>query len=84
MATLKLGFNMMISCKLHFELAEIPFRTGYSPVSWQEATQLMILKKLGLIDVERLRTLVLYEADFNHNNKFLGKSMMEHMQNIHF
>ena len=40
----------------------------------------MILKKLGLIDVEKLRTLVLYEADFNHNNKFLGKSMMAHMQ----
>ena len=70
--------------QMHFELAEIPFRTGYSPTRWQEATQLMILKKLGLIDVERLRTLVLYEADFNHNNKFLGKSMMEHMQKHSF
>jgi hypothetical protein len=37
------------------------------------------LEKLGLIDVQKLCTLVLYEADFNHNNKFLGKSMMEHI-----
>jgi hypothetical protein len=69
---------------LHYNMAELPFRTGYSPTRWQHATQLMILKKLGLIDVEKLRTLVLYEADFNHNNKFLGKSMMEHMQKHNF
>jgi hypothetical protein len=65
---------------LHYNLAEIPYRTGYSPKRWQQATQLMILKKPGLTDVERLRTLVLFEADFNHNNKFFGKSVMNHMQ----
>ena len=80
----KTGVQNDTLLKLHYELAEIPFRTGYSPVRWQEATQLMILKKLGLIDVDRLRTLVLYEADFNHNNKFLGKSMMTHMQRHSF
>jgi hypothetical protein len=69
---------------LHYQMAEIPFRTGYSPNRWQKATQLMILKKLGLIDVKKLRTLVLYEADFNHNNKFLGKAMMAHMQKHNF
>ena len=80
----KTGVENDAILQLHYELAEIPFRTGYSPVRWQEASQLMILKKLGLIDVERLRTLVLYEADFNHNNKFLGKAMMEHMQHNSF
>ena len=38
----------------------------------------MILKKSGLYNVDKLRTIVLYEADFNHNNKFLGKSMMQY------
>ena len=69
---------------LHYQLAEIPFRTGYSPKRWQKATQLMILKKLGLIDVQKLHTIVLYEADFNHNNKVLGKLMMEHIQKHNF
>ena len=58
---------------IHYALAEIPFRTGYSPTRWKEATNLMILKKEGVHQVDKLRTIVLYEADFNHNNKFFGK-----------
>ena len=65
---------------LHYALAEIPFRTGYSPRRWRKATNLMILKKQGIHQVDKLRTIVLYEADFNHNNKFFGKKMMEHMK----
>ena len=64
---------------LHYQLAEIPFRTGYSPTRWKKATNVMILKKEGNTDIDKLRTLVLFEADFNHNNKFLGRSMMHHM-----
>ena len=63
---------------LHYKLAEIPFRTGYSPRRWKEATNVMILKKEGNTNLDKLRTLVLFEADFNHNNKFLGRSMMHH------
>ncbi len=63
----------------HFIMAEIPFRTGYSPKRWQNATNLMILKKAGLYDIDRLRTIVLFEADFNHNNKYYGKAMMDHV-----
>ena len=36
----------------------------------------MILKKSGLFDLEKLRTLCLFQADHNHNNKFLGREMM--------
>ena len=36
----------------------------------------MILKKEGVTDVDKLRTIVLYKADFNHNNKYLGRAMM--------
>ena len=65
--------------KLHYHLAEIPFRTGYSPSRWRSANNVMILKKQGNTNVDKLRTLVLFESDFNHNNKFLGRSMMHHM-----
>ena len=64
---------------LHYRLAEIPFRTGYSPQRWKAATNVMILKKQGNTNIDKLRTLVLFESDFNHNNKFLGRSMMQHM-----
>ena len=53
----------------HYMFAEIPFRTGYAPNRWKHATQLMILKKAGLTNVEKLRTIVLFEVDFNHNNQ---------------
>ena len=63
---------------VHYTLAEIPFRAGYSLKRWKKATDVMILKKEGLIEVNKLRTIVLMEADFNHNNKYLGRSMMNH------
>ena len=56
----------------HYYLAEIPFRTGYSPLCWRHATNVMILKEAGVYDIEKLRTIVLYEVDFNHYNKFFG------------
>ena len=65
--------------EIHYLSAEIPFRTGYSPLRWKSATNVMILKKQGNTNIDKLRTLVLFESDFNHNNKFLGRSMMHHM-----
>ena len=65
--------------RCHYSMAEIPFRSGYSPERWKKATNIMILKKEGVNDLDRLRTLVLFEADFNHNNKFFGRDMMNHM-----
>ena len=63
---------------VNYILSEIPFQTGYSPIRWRNTTDVMILKKVGLYDVEKLRTIVLYEADFNHNNKYIGKTMMSY------
>ena len=62
---------------VNYIMAEVPFQSGYSPSCWKNATDVMILKKAGLYDVDKLCTIVLYEADFNHNNKWLGKSMMD-------
>jgi hypothetical protein len=44
----------------------------------------MILKKVGLFNVDKLRTLALFEPDFNHNNKFLGRSLINHVQRHNF
>ena len=41
---------------VHWALAEIPFRTGYTPNRWKEATDVMILKKAGVYNVENLAT----------------------------
>ena len=38
----------------------------------------MILKKAGLFNIDKLRTLCLFQCDHNHNNKFLGGQMMNH------
>ena len=72
----KASCNDNLITVVNYILSEIPFQTGYSPIRWRNATDVMILKKIGLYDVNKLRTIVLYEADFNHNNKFLGKTMM--------
>ena len=63
---------------LHYALAEISFRSGYTLNRWKYATDVMILKKEGITDVDKLLTIVLMEADFNHNNKFFGRQMMRH------
>ena len=65
---------------LHYIMAEVPFRSGYSPKRWQKCTNIMLLKKQGEHNVTKLRTICLYEADFNHNNKFFGREMIKHTQ----
>ena len=62
----------------HYMMAEIPFRSGYALRRWKTAINVMILKDAGNHNIEKLRTIVLYEADFNHNNKFFGRAMMQH------
>ena len=75
-------FKAATDCKsnilFHYAMTEIPFRSGYTPKRWLKATNVMILKKEGITDIDRLRTIVLFEADYNHNNKFLGRHMMRH------
>jgi hypothetical protein len=57
-------------------MAHIPYITGYSPQRWQHGTNVMLQKKVGNIRVDSLRAILLYEADFNHNNKKLGRDTM--------
>ena len=63
---------------VHYVMVEFPFRTGYSPKRWKNVTDVIIQKNAGLYDVEKLRTIVLFEEYFNHNDKFLGREIMKH------
>ena len=58
-------------------MTNIPLISGYSPSRWRQAIDAVLLKKQGLYLVEKLRTIVLFEPDFNWLNKLLGWTMMK-------
>jgi hypothetical protein len=57
-------------------MANFPLRTGYAPNRWQQGIEVMLLKQKNNYHVNKLRAILLFEADFNHNNKRLGRTMM--------
>ena len=59
------------------QMINIPMLTGYAPTRWRKATDSMLLKKEGVFQVDKLRTIVLFEADFNYMNKFIGRTVMQ-------
>ena len=62
-------------------MINIPYISGYSPKRWQHGLNVMIEKIKGNCRVDKLRTILLYEADFNMMNKFIGKKMMQYAEN---
>ena len=78
-----LNFGHFKAGARHPEIAEfeaimtsIPYETGLSPARWQRGTNVMLEKKKGNFNVDKLRAILLYEADFNQNNKYIGREMM--------
>jgi hypothetical protein len=61
-------------------MAHIPYITGYAPKEWKTGVNIMIYKKDNLDRVDKLRTIVLKEADANFNDGKLGKEMMAHAE----
>ena len=61
-------------------MSHIPYVTGYTPLEWQIGVDIMIYKKANLDRVDKLRTIVLKEADANFNDGRLGKQMMDHAE----
>jgi hypothetical protein len=55
---------------------QLPYRHGFSPDSWKVITDVEILKKAGVYDVELMRTIQLMHSEFNMNNKKLGRDVM--------
>jgi len=61
---------------LNAGMAALPAMTGYSPNRWRHGLNVMLEKAPGNIDVERLRIILLFEADCNQNNKWIGRAFM--------
>jgi hypothetical protein len=57
-------------------VANLPYIWGFSPSRWKKGLDVMLEKKPGVRQINTLRAILLYEADFNHNNKRLGREML--------
>jgi hypothetical protein len=71
------GSNDPLIAKLDSTMREIPYSTGFSYKRWYRCLDVQILKKLGVWNIEKLRTILLLEANFNMNNKKLGRDAMQ-------
>lgn len=56
-------------------MMNIPMRSGYVYLRWRKCIDVMILKKVNSLRVTKLRTIVLFEADFNMMNKCISKKL---------
>jgi len=72
-------FNDLIN-GVHTALAVIPLKTGYSYTRWRKGINIMLEKSTGNFQVDKLRIILLFEADFNQLNKFIGREMMYHAE----
>jgi hypothetical protein len=62
------------------QLRNLPYKYGFSPSHWQNITDVEILKKAGIYDIDKMRTITLMDAAFNMNNKQLGRDLMKHAE----
>ena len=76
MAEVKAASQDHILADIDTFMRNLPYTKGFSPQSWQLITDVEILKKAGVYDVEKMRTIQLMHAVFNMNNKKLGRDMM--------
>jgi len=58
-------------------MAAIPVTMGYSPNCWRHGLNVMLEKTPGNFEVECLHIILLFEADCNQNNKWLGQAFMK-------
>jgi len=57
-------------------MADIPMKTGYSPERWKHGLNVLLEKVPGDVNIKKLRIILLFEADFNANNKWIGRAVM--------
>jgi len=61
-------------------MVTIPLLTGISPIQWHHALNIMLKKVAGNCAVEKLHIIMLFEADFNNNNKWIGQAVMQNAE----
>ncbi len=57
-------------------LTNIPYTLGYSQQRWRQGMNCMIKKELGNWRVDKICTILPYEADSNFLNKKLGRAAL--------
>jgi len=70
-------FNELINA-VHMALSTIPMKTGFSYQQWWKGINVMLEKTPGNFQVDKLRIILLFKADFNQLNKHIGCLMMNH------
>ena len=60
----------------------VPLEVGFVPPSWLSVTDVAvaILKKLGILEIDLMRLIQLMDAQFQMNNKLLGKKTLAHAE----
>jgi len=61
-------------------LADYPLLTGLMPDRWLCTLNVMLEKIPGNNLVEKLRIIMLFEGDFNNNNKWIGQAVMKYVE----
>jgi hypothetical protein len=54
-------------------MTDIPMQTGYSPKRRRIVIDVMLIKKMGVILVDKLQTIIYFQPDYNYMNKYLGR-----------
>jgi len=57
-------------------MADIPLWMGFLYERWKTGLNIMIEKTTGDFNVEKLWIILLFEVDFNVNNKWVGRAIM--------
>lgn len=73
----KTGIQHPGIAKLLYQRSQIPMRTGYVPLRHRQGTDVMLLKKEQVYEVDKLRTIVLFDTEANMNNKHTGRRAMK-------
>jgi len=74
----KAAASSLFLAEIHVLMTQLPYTVAYTPRRWQAGLQVVLQKKAGVIHVDRLRAILLFEGDFNFGNKVLfGRRMTD-------
>ena len=79
-----LTFIHMKVCELYLllisaerSMVSILYNTKFSPLQWRKAIDTIILKSIKSTHVDKLRTILILESDYNFNSTKLGRDVDE-------
>ena len=66
------------------DIRALPLQYGFVPQDWCRITDVEILKKEGVLDVDKMRLIQLMDAEANMNNKMIGKRVMQQAEEVQY